>query len=73
MSILNKGKALIFTSGIKAYNKETLNDEIRKLITANVQLITNKIKIEKAKVNLKVDKMRLFNEKNSLVAKREKF
>ncbi len=33
--------------------------------------MTNKIKIEKVKINLEIDKVRLFDEKNSLVAKRE--
>ena len=33
--------------------------------------MTDKIKTEKAKVNLKADKTRLFGEKNSLVVKRE--
>ena len=34
--------------------------------------MTNKMKIEKVRVNLKVDKMRLFIKKNFLVAKRKK-
>ena len=33
----------------------------------------NKIKTKKAKVNLEVNKVRLFDEKNFLVVKREKF
>ena len=32
----------------------------------------DKIETEKAKVNLEADRTRLFNEKNSLVAKKEK-
>ncbi len=34
--------------------------------------MTDKIKIEKVKVNLKADKTQLFDEKNSLIVKREK-
>ncbi len=33
--------------------------------------MTNKMETEKAKVNLEVDKMRLFDKKNSLIAKRK--
>ncbi len=33
--------------------------------------MTNKMKTEKAKVNLEANRMRLLGEKNSLVAKRE--
>ena len=33
--------------------------------------MTNKIESEKVKINLEADRMRLFDEKNSLVAKRE--
>ncbi len=61
------------TNGIKAYNKETLNDEIRRLTTANIQLMTDKMETEKAKVNLEVDRVQLFGEKNSLVVKRKEF
>jgi len=60
------------TNGVKAYNKKTLNDEIRRLTTANVQLMTDKMETEKARVNLKTDKIQLFDKKNSLVVKREK-
>ncbi len=35
--------------------------------------MTNKIKIEKTKVNLKINKIQLFNKKNFLIAKKEKF
>ncbi len=73
MFTLSKGKAPISTSGVEAYNKEALDDEIRRLIIANVQLIIDKIKIEKVKVNLKINKTRLFNEKNSLIVKKEEF
>ena len=71
ISTLSKGKASVFTNGVEAYSKETLNDEIRRLITTNTQLITDKIETEKARVNLKTDRIRLFDEKNSLIAKRE--
>ncbi len=33
----------------------------------------DKMKIEKVRVNLKADKIRLFDEKNSLVVKKEEF
>ena len=56
---------------IEVYSKETLNDKIHRLITTNVQLIVNKMKIEKVKINLKPNKIQLFGKKNSLVTKRE--
>ena len=71
ISILNKSKTFISTNDIEVYNKEALDDKIRRLTIANTQLITDKIETEKVKVNLEVDKVRLFGEKNSLVAKRE--
>jgi len=46
--------------------------EIQRFIATNIQLVTDKIKTEKAKVNLETDKIRLLKEKNSLVVKREK-
>ena len=55
--ISRKDKISIFTSDVEVYSKEVLNDEIRRLITINVQLIIDKIKTEKAKVNLKADKI----------------
>ncbi len=72
ISTLNKGKTSVFTSGVKAYNKKILSDKIRRLTTANVQLMINKIKTKKTKVNLETNKARLFGKKNSLVVKREK-
>ena len=36
MSISSKGKALAFTSGVEVYSKETLDDEIRRLIIINI-------------------------------------
>jgi len=73
ISTSGKGKTPVSTNGVEAYNKEALDDEIRRLIAINVQLIANKIKTEKAKVNLEADKIRLFDEKNFLVAKKEEF
>ncbi len=57
MSISDKGKTLVSTNDVEAYNKKVLGDEIRKLIITNVQLITDKIKTEKIKVNLKADRI----------------
>ncbi len=71
MFTLGKGKASVFTNGVETYNKETLGDEIRKLTTTNIQLMTDKIKTEKVRVNLEADKIQLFDEKNSLVAKKK--
>ncbi len=73
ISILSKGKVSASTSGVEAYSKEVLNDEICRLIAINVQLMTDKMEIEKVKVNLKVNKIQLFEKKNSLVVKKEKF
>ncbi len=72
MSILGKSKVLASTNGVKVYSKETLSDEIRRLIAANVQLMTDKIETEKARVNLEVNRVQLLGEKNSLVVKKEK-
>jgi len=71
ISILNKGKTPVSISNVKAYIKKILNNEIRKLIIVNTQLITNKIKTEKVKVNLEADKIRLFDKKNFLMVKKE--
>ena len=67
----NKGKTSVSTNNIEAYNKETLDDKIHRLTITNVQLITNKIKTEKIKINLETDKIRLLSKKNSLVVKRK--
>ena len=72
MSTSGKGKTSVSTNGIEAYSKETLNDEICRLTATNVQLIIDKMETEKVKINLEIDRTRLFNEKNSLVVKREK-
>ncbi len=58
-------------NGVEVYNKEILNDEIRRLIITNVQLMADKTETKKAKINLEVDKTRLFGKKNSLVVKRK--
>ena len=71
ISISNKGKISVSTNGVEVYSKEALSNEIRRLIIANIQLITNKMKIEKIKVNLKTDKIQLFDKKNFLVVKRK--
>ncbi len=72
ISTSNKGKTPVSINGVEAYSKEALGDKIHRLTTANAQLVTDKIETEKAKVNLEADRTRLFNEKNSLVAKKEK-
>ncbi len=71
ISTSGKNKAPISTNNIEAYNKETLNDKICKLTTTNIQLMIDKIEIEKAKVNLEANKIQLFGEKNSLIVKRK--
>ncbi len=71
MSTSGKGKASISTNGVETYSKEALSNEIRRLIIINVQLMTDKMEIEKVRVNLEVDKVRLFDEKNFLVVKRK--
>ncbi len=73
ISTSGKSKASVSTSGVEVYSKEVLSDEIRRLIATNAQLMTNKIKTKKAKVNLEADRMRLLGEKNSLVVKRKEF
>ncbi len=72
MFTLSKGKAPVCTNGIEAYSKEVLDDEIRRLIITNVQLMIDKIETEKARVNLEANRARLFDKKNFLVVKREK-
>ena len=71
ISTLGKGKAPVSTNNVEVYNKETLDDKICRLTTTNTQLMTDKIKTEKVKVNLEADRVQLFDEKNSLVAKRK--
>jgi len=72
ISTLNKGKTPASTNSIEIYSKETFGDEIRRLITINVQLIIDKMKTEKTRVNLEADRIRLLGKKNSLVVKRKK-
>ncbi len=59
------------TNSVEVYSKETLDDKIRKLTTTNIQLKTDKIETEKARVKLKANKIQLLDEKNSLVVKKE--
>ena len=73
ISTSGKGKTPASTNDVKAYSKEILDDEIHRLTIANAQLITDKIEIEKAKVNLEIDKIQLFGGKNSLVVKKKEF
>ena len=71
ISTSGKGKAPVSTNGVEAYSKKVLGNEIRRLTTANAQLVTDKMETEKARVNLEADRIRLFGEKNSLVAKKK--
>ncbi len=71
ISTLGKNKTSVSTNDVEAYNKEALNDEIRRLIIVNVQLVIDKIEIEKVRVNLEANRTRLFGEKNSLIVKKE--
>ena len=71
ISTSSKDKAPVSTNGVEAYSKETLGDEIRRLITTNVQLVTDKMETEKIRINLEADRIQLFDKKNSLVAKKE--
>ncbi len=59
-------------NGVEVFIKEQLAVKIQRFSTVNAQLITDKIKTEKIKVNLEADRARLFGEKNFLVAKRKK-
>ena len=71
ISILGKGKISASINGIEFYIKEQLVIEIQRLSVVNTQLVADKMETEKIKVNLEVDKVRLFSEKNSLIAKKE--
>jgi len=71
ISTSGKGKVSASSSGIKAYSKEALREEIYRLTTTNVQLVNDKLNIEAAKTKLEADKMKLINKKNIFVAKRE--
>ncbi len=71
ISTSSKSKAPASINNIEAYSKKALGDKIRRLITTNVQLMVDKTETEKAKVNLEVDRIRLFGKKNSLIAKKK--
>ncbi len=71
MSTSGKGKVPISMNGVETYSKKALDNKICRLTAINAQLITNKIKIEKVRVNLKADRVRLFDKKNSLVVKKK--
>ncbi len=71
ISTSSKGKTPASTNGVEAYTKEQLTTKIQRLTIANIQLMTDKIKTEKTKVNLEADRARLLEEKNFLVIKRE--
>jgi len=73
ISTSGKGKTPASTNDVKAYSKEILDDEIHRLTIANAQLVVDKIKTEKVKVNLKADRVRLLGKKNSLVVKKKEF
>ncbi len=73
ISTSDKDKTPVSTNGVEAYNKEILNDKICKLIIVNVQLMIDKIKTEKTRINLKANKTRLLNKKNFLIAKKKEF
>ena len=59
------------TNSIETYSKEQLAEEIRRLTTANVQLVNNKLGTEATNAKLEADRNRLISEKNIFVAKRE--
>ena len=71
ISTSSKDKTSVLTNDIEVFIKEQLAMEIQWLSTANIQLVTDKMETEKAKVNLEADGTQLFKEKNSLVVKRK--
>ncbi len=71
ISISSKDKTPVSTNGVKTYIKEQLTVEIQRFTTVNTQLMTDKIKTERTKVNLKTDRMRLLRKKNFLIVKRK--
>ena len=73
ISTLGKGKVPVSVNSVESYIKEQLAIEIQRFSAVNVQLVNDKMETEKIKVNLEVDRVRLFNEKNFLVTKREEF
>ena len=72
ISTSSKGKTPASINNVETYNKETLNDKICKLTAINIQLMIDKIKTEKTRINLEANKVQLFDKKNFLVAKRKK-
>jgi len=72
ISNLGKGKTLASSNGIKAYSKEVLREEIRRLTITNVQLANDKLDIEAVKTRFEADKARLISKKNIFVAKKKK-
>ncbi len=53
---MSRYKAPVSTNGIKAYNKETLADEIYRFNITNVQLAQDKQQIDRTKIALEADK-----------------
>ena len=66
-----KGKGPVSTSGVEAYSKEQLAEEIRRLTSANAQLANDKLEVEATNAKLEADRNRLVSEKNIFVTKRE--
>ncbi len=55
-----------------AYNLiKALGEEIYRFIAINIQLINDKLNVKAVKTKLEADKIRLINEKNIFVVKRE--
>ncbi len=71
MSTSGKSKTLASSSGIEAYNKETLGEEICRFIAINVQLANDKLNIKAVKTKLEADKVKLISEKNIFIVKKE--
>ena len=67
----SKGKGPASTSGVEAYSKEQLAEEIRRFTIANVQLANDKLGTEATNAKLEADRNRLISEKNIFVVKRE--
>jgi len=71
MSTSGKGKTPASTSGVEAYSKEALGEEIRRFTQTNMQLAQDKQNSDAARVVAEANKNRLISEKNALVAKCE--
>jgi hypothetical protein len=52
---ISKGKGPVSTSGVEAYSKEQLAEEIRRFTTANAQLANHKLKTEATNAKLETD------------------